>query len=69
MKRKEAFKKAQAALKAKREVAKADKDKQPKKTRGRPVKREPRKPKKKETTVVFEDSSDSDYSTEVINRA
>ena len=35
----EAFRKAQAALKAKREAAKADKGKQPKKTRGRPVKR------------------------------
>ena len=58
----EAFKKAQAALKAKREAAKAEKSKAPKKTRGRPVKREPKKPKKKETTVVFEESSDSDYS-------
>ena len=57
----EAFKKAQTALKAKREKEKQVKASQPKKTRGRPAKRAPKK--KKETTVVFEESSESDYST------
>ena len=57
----EAFKKAQLALKAKREKEKQVKASQPKKTRGRPAKRAPKK--KKETTVVFEESSESDYST------
>ena len=57
----EAFRKAQLALKAKREKEKQVKASQPKKTRGRPAKRAPKK--KKETTVVFEESSESDYST------
>ena len=56
----EAFKKAQTALKAKREKEKQQKAIQPKKARGRPAKRAPKK--KKETTVVFEESSESDYS-------
>ena len=55
----EAFKKAQTALKAKREKEKQVKASQPKKARGRPTKPK----KKKETTVVFEESSESDYST------
>ena len=55
----EAFKKAQTALKAKREKEKQVKASQPKKPRGRPTKPK----KKKETTVVFEESSESDYST------
>ena len=58
----EAFKKAQTALKAKRERERQEKDAKPKKTRGRPTKRAPKKKKKKETKVVFEESSDSDYS-------
>ena len=55
----EAFKKAQTALKAKREKERQQKDAKPKKARGRPAKPK----KKKETTVVFEESSESDYST------
>ena len=55
----EAFKKAQTALKAKREKERQVKASQPKKARGRPTKPK----KKKETTVVFEESSESDYST------
>ena len=53
----EAFKKAQLALKAKRLKEKEAKAAAPKKTRGRPANRRARP--KKETKVIFEQSSSS----------